>query len=107
MVGTERRAVRDQAFSARPAVAPHSNLFWFSSFSAEKFSKNPAKSSSRSVGVHHLREFDQANGGRELGIFHCGCHTPCGLRVRQIGRYLENIRCEMINSAQKAAATGN
>ena len=78
-----------------------------SSFSAEKFSKNPAKSSSRPVGVHHLRELDQPNRGRELRIFHRGRHAPCGLRVCQIGGYFENVRCEMIDSAQKTAAPGD
>src|ERR671919_846860 len=107
MVGTDRRAVRDQAFAARPAVAPYLNLYWLSSFSAEKFPKNPAKPSRRPVGVHHLRELDEADRGRELWIFHCGFHTPCGLRVCQIGRYFENVRREMIDSAQKTADAGD
>src|SRR4029077_12926072 len=58
-------------------------------------------------GVHHLRELDQANRSRELRIFHCGRHTPCGLRVCQIGWYFENLRREMIDSAQKTAAAGD
>ena len=81
--------------------------YCFSSFSAEKFSKNPAKPSRRPLGVHHLRELDQANRGRELRIFHCGRHTPCGLRVCQICWYFENVRREMIDSAQKTAAASD
>ena len=57
--------------------------------------------------MHHLRELDQANGSRELGIFHRGRHTPCGLRVRQIGRCFENLRREMIDSIQKTAPASN
>lgn len=91
MEWTDRRAVRDQAFPARPAIAPCPSLFLSSSFSAEKSSKDPTKASRRPVGVHHLREFHQANRSRELGIFYRGRHTPCGLRVRQIGRYFENV----------------
>src|SRR4030095_12465603 len=71
-------------------------LFQFSSSSAKNFSNNPPKPARRPVGVHHLRELDQANCCRELWIFHRGRHTPCGLRVRQVGRYFENLRCEMI-----------
>src|SRR6516225_3277026 len=78
-----------------------------SSFSAEKFSKNPGKSSSRAVGMHHLSELDQANCSRELRIFHRGRYTPSRLRVRQVGRYFENLRSEMIDSAQKTAAASN
>src|SRR5215211_198868 len=107
MIGTDRRAVRDRAFAAHPAVAPYPKLFLFSSFSAEKFSTNPAKSSSRPVGVHHLREFDQANRGRKLRVFYCGRYTPGGRRVCQIGWYFENLRSEMIDSAEKTAAAGD
>jgi hypothetical protein len=57
--------------------------------------------------VHHLREFDQANCGRKLGIFHCGRYAPSGLRVCQIGWYFENLRREMIDSAEKTAAAGD
>src|SRR5213596_2878852 len=85
-----------------------SNLqYWFSSFSAKNFSKNPPKPPRRPVGVHHLRELDQANCGRKLGIFHCGRHTPSRLRVCQIGRYFENLLCEMIDSVQKTAAASD
>src|SRR5262245_30812691 len=80
--------------------------FEFSSFSAENFPKN-SKPPRRPVGVHHLRELDQTNCSRELGIFHCGRHTPCRLRVRQIGRYFENLPREMIDSVQKTAAASN
>jgi len=73
--------------------------YCFSSFSAEKFSKNPAKPSSRSIGVHHLRELDQANCGRKLGVLNRGRHTPCGLRVCQICWYFKNVCREMIDSA--------
>src|SRR6516225_6733372 len=107
MERTARRAVRDLAFAARPAVAPYSNLFLSSSFSAEKSSKNPAKPSRWPVGVHHLRELDQANGCGELGIFDCGSHTPCGLCVCQICWYFENICREVIDAAQKTTATGD
>src|SRR5262249_7752058 len=78
-----------------------------SSFSAKNISKNPSKPSRRPVGVHHLRELDQANCSRELGIFHCGRHTPCGLRMRQVGWYYKNLRREMIDSIQKTAAASN
>src|ERR1041384_4635451 len=78
-----------------------------SSFSAEKSSKDPAKSSSGAIRVHHLREFHQPDCGRELGIFHRRCHAPCGLCMRQIGRYLENVRGEMIDSAQETAAASD
>src|SRR6185503_9356616 len=95
------------------AFAPLGMTIWlhapfeFSSFSAENFSKKPPKPPRRPVGVHHLRKLDQANCCRELGIFHCRRHTPCGLRVRQVGRYVENLRREMIDSVQKTAAAGN
>src|SRR5215211_5182959 len=78
-----------------------------SSFSTEKSSKNPGESSSRPVGVHHLRELHQANRSRDLGIFDRERYTPCGLRVRKIGWYFENVRGEMIHSAQKTATAGN
>ena len=57
--------------------------------------------------MHHLGELDQTYRCGELGIFHCGRHTPCGLCVCQIGRYFENVCGEMIDSAQKTAAAGN
>ena len=57
--------------------------------------------------MHHLRELDQANRGRELRIFHCGRHTPSRLRVCEIGRYFENLLREMIDSAQKTTAASD
>jgi hypothetical protein len=57
--------------------------------------------------MHDLRELDQPNRRGELGIFHCGRDTPCCLRVRQVGRYFEKFRREMIDAAQKTAAASN
>src|SRR5438045_3781832 len=76
---------------------------WFSSFSAEKLSKNSAESSWRSVGMHYLREFDQANCRRELRIFHRRCYSPRCLRMCKICWDFENFRREMIDPAQETA----
>ena len=57
--------------------------------------------------MHDLRELDQANRRGELGIFHRGRHAPGRLGMRQVGRYFENFSREMIDSAQKTAATSN
>src|SRR5262245_60933517 len=107
MLRTDRRCVRDQVFAARPAVAPCPSLFLSSSFSAKKSSEDPTKPARWPIGVHHLRELHQANRSRELWIFHSRRHTPCGLRMRQIGRNFENVRGEMIDSVEKTAATGD
>src|SRR5262249_27305889 len=76
---------------------------WFSSFSAEKLSKNSAKSSWRSVDIHYLRKFDQANCGGELRIFHRRCYAPGRLCMCKICRYFEDFRRKMIDPAQQTA----
>src|SRR5262249_26028541 len=81
--------------------------FQFSSFSAENFSNKPSKPPRRPIGVHHLCELDQANCTRELGIFQGGRPPACRVRVSRVAGYFENLRREMSDSFQKAAAAGN
>src|SRR6516225_3108093 len=80
---------------------------WGSSHSAEKPSKDSAKSSRWPIRMHHLCEPDQANRRRELRVLHCRCYAPSGLRVRDVRRHLENFLCEMIDTTKKAATAGN
>src|SRR6266487_539150 len=78
-----------------------------SSHSAEEPSKDSAKASRRPIRLHNLCEPDQADRCRELGVLHCGCYAPGGLRVRDVRRHLENFLCEMIDTTKKAATAGN
>src|SRR5437016_11787103 len=78
-----------------------------SSHSAEEPSKDSAKASRRPIRLHDLCEPDQADRCRELGVLHCGCYAPGGLRVREMRRYLKNFLCEMIDAAKKAATAGD
>src|SRR6266404_1769152 len=79
----------------------------FSSHSAEKPSNDSAKPSRRPICMHHLCEPDQADRRRELGVLHCRCYAPGGLRVRDVRRHLENFLREMIDTTNKAATAGN
>ena len=79
-----------------------------SSNSAEKFSEKSAKAPpARTIGTHYLCELDQADGRRELRIFHCGRYAPRGLRVRQVRRHFENLFCLMVDTIKKATTAGN
>src|SRR5437016_7001802 len=80
---------------------------WYSSHSAEKPPKDPANPARWPIRMHHLCEPDQADRRRELGVLHCRCYAPGGLRVRDVRRHLENFLREMIDTTKKAATAGN
>src|SRR5579884_625130 len=76
----------------------------YSSSPAENSSQDAPKPPGRPVRLHHLREFDQPDGGGELWIFHRSSDSPGSLSVSQMRRHFKNFLGKMIDAVEQAAA---
>ena len=78
-----------------------------SSHSTKQFSEDSPETAARPIRLHGLGVFDQADGGGELRILKRGSQSGHGLRVRDMGRHLEDFLREMIDAIEQAASAGD